>query len=187
MSVHIACVSKNVFNGGFCSEQRKMQSWWRHPMPHSVVCCWAQSTSPALAFIAMHTFSFIPLHVQQVSMPLCMRKGHGLNIYEGHFLNCAWHCTAAPSIYAFVGGLCLGRIGWCVVLHSFKKNNKKTQHLYRMKNNVYKWLQKYVKLVLKLMLPLHQNVKSCLSQPLVSLHRLKAATKQLDRETESER
>lgn len=70
MSVHIACVSKNVFNGGFCSEQRKMQSWWRHPMPHSVVCCWAQSTSPALVFIAMHTFSFIPLHVQQVSMPL---------------------------------------------------------------------------------------------------------------------
>lgn len=56
-----------------------------------------------------------------------------------------------------------------------------------MKNNVYKWLQKYVKLVLKLMLPLHQNVKNCLSQPLVSLHRLKAATKQLDRETESER
>ncbi len=36
-------------------------------------------------------------------------------------------------------------------------------------------------------MPLHQNVKSCLSQPLVSLHRLKAATKQLGRERERER
>ena len=36
-------------------------------------------------------------------------------------------------------------------------------------------------------MPLHQNVKSCLSQPLVSLHRLKAATKQLGREREKER
>ena len=36
-------------------------------------------------------------------------------------------------------------------------------------------------------MPLHQNVKSCLSQPLVSLHRLKAATKQAERERERER
>lgn len=37
------------------------------------------------------------------------------------------------------------------------------------------------------MMPLHQNVKSCLSQPMVSLHRLKAATKQLGRERERKR
>lgn len=36
-------------------------------------------------------------------------------------------------------------------------------------------------------MPLHQNVKSCLSQPMVSLHRLKAATKQLGRERERQR